>query len=194
MMAYKNRNFEIVNCDSEFLKNSGENNINKILGKTDKNFPWGEYTSIYQSQEVDAMKNFFYYSIVPFKNNKGEFILHLDKKIPWRNEDNVIIGVICNAFSISNKNMSLKLINNLINFQNSLVTTNSCCSEKITAREAQCLYLTLMGNSARKIADLLNISIKTVEGYIYNIKNKFSCYSKSALIEKIITIIISNYL
>ncbi|MFN7096693.1 MAG: helix-turn-helix transcriptional regulator [Gammaproteobacteria bacterium] len=54
----------------------------------------------------------------------------------------------------------------------------------LTNRESECLFYILRGRSAKSIAQVLNISAKTVEFHMENLKNKFDCVNKSQLIEK----------
>jgi DNA-binding CsgD family transcriptional regulator len=53
----------------------------------------------------------------------------------------------------------------------------------LSKREVQCLQLLLQGNSASKIALRLSLSVRTVEHYIENIKNKLCCSSRRELFE-----------
>lgn len=52
----------------------------------------------------------------------------------------------------------------------------------LTRREFDCMHYLLKGMSAKLIADTLNISIKTIEEYIANIKRKLNIRSTSELI------------
>ena len=48
----------------------------------------------------------------------------------------------------------------------------------LTPREAECLFYTIDGKTAKAIGHLLGISSKTVEYYLANLKSIFKCYSK----------------
>lgn len=52
----------------------------------------------------------------------------------------------------------------------------------LTKREHECLKLVRQGKSAKQIGALLNISYRTVESHVDNIKSKFSCRTKLELI------------
>jgi DNA-binding CsgD family transcriptional regulator len=56
----------------------------------------------------------------------------------------------------------------------------------LTPRETEILFFLLRGGVARRIADLLSISVRTVEHHIDALKDKFTVTSKSELIEKAI--------
>lgn len=56
----------------------------------------------------------------------------------------------------------------------------------LTNRECDCLLLSLTGKSAKQVAYQLNISARTVEEHLNNIKLKFGVFSKTQLIETVI--------
>lgn len=51
----------------------------------------------------------------------------------------------------------------------------------LSKRQAQCLALTLKGQTAKGIARTLHLSARTVEDYIANLRLKFNCPSKCNL-------------
>ena len=55
-------------------------------------------------------------------------------------------------------------------------------SELLTTRELECFCLLLYGKPGREIAEILNLSKRTVEEYIFNIKNKLLLDSLSEVI------------
>jgi DNA-binding CsgD family transcriptional regulator len=62
------------------------------------------------------------------------------------------------------------------------VPKNLLSHPKLSNREIDCLKLYLMGKSSSEIAEDLELTKRTIEFYIENIKNKLSCYKKSELI------------
>ena len=60
--------------------------------------------------------------------------------------------------------------------------------KELTVREAECLYYITNGCSAPKAGEILNRSPRTIEATITKLKAKFSCDSKTQLIEKSIQI------
>ncbi len=55
-------------------------------------------------------------------------------------------------------------------------------NQKLTKKELNCIDYLLLGKTANEIAKILNLSPRTVEGHLNNLKNKLGCYSKSELI------------
>lgn len=56
----------------------------------------------------------------------------------------------------------------------------------VSTRELQCIFYLLNGDTAKKIAENMNITPKTAESYLESIKTKLNCQTKSELIRKII--------
>jgi DNA-binding CsgD family transcriptional regulator len=54
---------------------------------------------------------------------------------------------------------------------------------KLSKREMDCLQLAIKGYTAKKIAKVMNISYRTVEEYLINIRMKTGAGSKAELIE-----------
>lgn len=52
-----------------------------------------------------------------------------------------------------------------------------------TKREVECLKCLVLGMSMKEIATELNISCRTVESHLKNIKKKTNCYSRSGLVQ-----------
>lgn len=59
-------------------------------------------------------------------------------------------------------------------------------STYFTQREAECMVLLLQGKTVNRIADLLNLSPRTVEFYLKNMKTKLGCRTKFELIELVL--------
>ena len=58
-------------------------------------------------------------------------------------------------------------------------------SIKFSKRESEMIRLFSKGKTNKKIACELNLSPRTIESYLENIKIKTNCYTKGELIEKI---------
>jgi LuxR family transcriptional regulator len=57
---------------------------------------------------------------------------------------------------------------------------------KFSKRESECIYAMYLGNSAKEIARQFNISIRTVEYYFNNIRQKLGCTSKSQILSMLL--------
>ena len=59
---------------------------------------------------------------------------------------------------------------------------------KLTPRQAECLFLLLNGKSIKKIAQILKLSVRTIEEFTEQLRQKFACQNKFELIEKAINL------
>lgn len=71
-----------------------------------------------------------------------------------------------------------------IEFLKQLGILQSADDIQLSNRESECIRLLLQGYAASQIAEILNLSKRTVEHYIENVKLKTNCYTKLELIEK----------
>ena len=55
----------------------------------------------------------------------------------------------------------------------------------LTRREAQSVYYLLEGRTMRESAQLMGLSVRTVEYYLTHVKRKFACRRKSVLLTKL---------
>lgn len=63
---------------------------------------------------------------------------------------------------------------------------NRIFKKSLTKREYEVAKLIVEGYTAKQCAEKLNLSRRTVEFYVDNIKNKLCCFKKSDLIVKLI--------
>jgi len=57
---------------------------------------------------------------------------------------------------------------------------------QLSARESECALMVMEGNSAKHIANRLNLSSRTVEKHLEAIRSKLNCYNRQELIEKLL--------
>lgn len=55
---------------------------------------------------------------------------------------------------------------------------------QLSAREVECLMFILRGETATSIAKQLNLSVRTIESYLVNVKAKLNCWNKTELFQK----------
>ena len=58
-------------------------------------------------------------------------------------------------------------------------------AQHLTAREAECIFFLLRGHTIRQVGDILNLSPRTVEFYLKNIKKKLACKKKKDVLQLI---------
>ena len=117
----------------------------------------------------------------------GKFKIHLSTKQILVNEADVVEGLVfyrVELDTIFTKKIYQKV--NLSQKPNSYSLGGKFESEKLTTRESETLFYLIRGYTAKEIALVLNISAKTIDYYIEQLKVKFEVRKRSELIEKTI--------
>lgn len=122
-------------------------------------------------------------------------------KFPWYNSDHKIIGAFGFSIVIGTHSLadSLMLVakTGLLAWKSNTFTSNQILPGGeingiyLSKRELDCLHPLIRGKTAKEIGKILNLSPRTVESYLENIKSKLSVDSKAELIDLIINKIFS---
>jgi len=123
----------------------------------------------------------------------GKVKILLTKKSPYKNTAQEIIGSICQCTEVQSAGFA-KICSVLAKSDKKLRSTNNdkersylvgiFPQEKcLSSRELDCMFYILRGKSAKEIGKILEISHRTVDSYIENIKNKLGQYNRSALVD-----------
>jgi DNA-binding CsgD family transcriptional regulator len=186
-IAYKNSNLEFVDFTENLLEVAGFLTEDAIIGKRDDgDLPWSAYADEYQAHDRDALNGVNYGAVVPFngldKEIKG-FVFCTRTKCML--EDNTP-GVFIHVFPLFNPNvnglMEGLIKNDPANLQNNYYIGKNPSNIHLTHKESECLFYLIRGKSSKFIANAMNISCRTVEFHIDNLKHKFASRNKSELI------------
>lgn len=160
------------------------------INKTDLDFVWAEFHELYQAHDLDTLENICYSQIDPIILYDGNKALALNMKKPIKDPDGNIIGILVLANIYQNHQLN-ELIEAISKSKNTTFKINAYpdylfdeWNLNLTSREIECLFYTLQGRSAKTVANTLNLSAKSVEYHINNIKRKWNCNNKSELFEK----------
>ncbi len=117
----------------------------------------------------------------------GECLQTLSIKSPLYDEQDNVIGILGCSIVIGLHSLAASLSSitslGLLKSPPTYINKNQIY---LSRRENECLILVVQGKTAREIAILLDLSKRTVEHYIENIKIKYNVGKKSELIEKVI--------
>ena len=189
----KDRDYVYQGASEYFAKKLSYNNPSYVLGKTDYDFS-GEHQEnapmfrnqdklVLQGQEIKSLY------IQRYPNDKKR-VVHFNSKKPYFYK-NQIIGVFGNTYEIDEQHLRTFIEHGLICKESCLNTVDVSvysiakqCHDLLSSRESLCLFYLMRGQTAKQIANQMNISPKTVESYIDRKKKKFDCLNKSQLIEK----------
>ncbi|MFN7096694.1 MAG: helix-turn-helix transcriptional regulator [Gammaproteobacteria bacterium] len=170
--------------------------INKVIGKTDHQLQINRYhenADAFIENDKYASENGSWFGIEACRH-RNRPILAISYKKAIMNKDKKIAGVLGYILNfieadkiktlVNKLDLNMELFNYEKNTSVKLLTTDNLIN--LTRREAECLYYTLRGKTAKSIALILNISPKTVEFHIEQLKNKFEVMNKSQLMDKAI--------
>lgn len=114
---------------------------------------------------------------------------YMSHKMPLRSRSGKVIGIL--GQTIEHEQSDLKLITTILHDIKSVPVSMSGfdfmkrfkAKYQLTNRQAECAYHLVKGKTKKEISQILNLSIRTVETYWEQIKNKLNCNSRSHLID-----------
>jgi DNA-binding CsgD family transcriptional regulator len=112
---------------------------------------------------------------------------YISISFPWYSEENHIIGVFGCSFpqhTVAESLIHLYELGLLSKPKKPRTLSASFC-KFFSTRETQCIELLLQGKSPKEIGKMLNLSYRTIEHYIANIKDKLEVRTKAELIAKV---------
>jgi DNA-binding CsgD family transcriptional regulator len=130
-----------------------------------------------------------------FEDTQGKWSMLLNEKTPIINKEGKVTGLNLLGFSIPEPlfYVILSLIQpcqkkSLFKPQADVYLLSGQHSAfKLTPRQHECLFFLVRNKSAKEISEILDLSHRTVEDYLEEIKLKLNCISKSQLIDKAIS-------
>ncbi|EKD54722.1 MAG: transcription regulator LuxR family protein [uncultured bacterium] len=176
----------------------GFKNKEDVTGLAFKNAPCkvSEYADVHEKQNQEVVKSNAVIKLLdihPYANN--EIVTILTSKAPFKDVAGHF-NVIAHGTVVS-RSMLLKISTAIAQSdkrfrknknpdQRSYKIVEPIDCQKLSAREIECMFYLIRGKTMTQIATILRLSKRTVEYYLQNIKNKWSCHTKSDLIEKAI--------
>lgn len=186
-VSQKDANYQFEKVSESFLLLTKFKHVEEFTGKTDDECPWYPYVKYYRQQEKDALNGKTYTALIPVvdANNQEHLFAHTKKAIYHENN---MVSILCICHPVNKlKYLDLFALDfKALNKQIYKVNYNAKDDFELTKRQHLCLYFLVRGKSAKEIARVLNLSPRTVESYITQLKIKFHCSSKNELVEKAI--------
>lgn len=180
-----------LNCNIHWAQNVCLSSVEDIVGKTDKDiFEDSNEVALINKNDQELLKTktpSVFMENITLKNVQRCSMLTY--KMPIKNRAGIIVGIIGTSINIE-KNIDNAHLNNLPSAENGQY--NDKLNINISKRERQCLYHLVRGMTAKEIARILNLSPRTIEFYIENMKKKFSCVNRIDLIAKAYDILGKN--
>lgn len=180
----KDSQHKLVWANQAFLDCIGFKSLDSSSGITDYVLPWQKYADIYKQHELDTLKGNSYSTLQPIRDGEGNNFIGLITK--FLKDDKTGNKMIHTTFNEVVNVPINAVVSTLLEFDN--FNKEKCYSIKngesaFSSRELECLFYLIRGKSAKIIGKILNISPRTVEQYVENIKIKLDCQSRCDIIE-----------
>jgi len=183
-IAYKKSDLTFVNFTDNLLTVDGIKDEDAILGRRDDELPWCDFSVQYHAHDKDALAGKAYTTLVPFGNDTHSASYVMCNRSKCQLEDGST-GIYINVIPLADIYLQAS-INDLNKLDPNLNVHYSINKHpttiNLTSKELEALFYVIRGKSAKFIADAMNISIRTAEFHIDNIKVKFTCRTKSELV------------
>jgi len=200
----KDLNLNYVGMNKNLLSLLNLNNDDLVIGNNDYHLQWQQYADIYQAEDKFIInKKKSYQFIEPLLLDDKKELISIVKKSLNYDENNNPIGVIGTIISLKAKT-AVKSMCKLTQYdfangfnkgRNSYIICDEIFSDlNLSKRESECLFYLIHGKTAKLIAKQLNISTRTVESYINNLKYKLNCETKNDIIDRSIELGIMHFI
>lgn len=166
---WKDLNSRFLGCNQKFLASTGRNTQQNFVESSDYDMPWAQkYADIYIKDDQNVME-----TGIPRINYKE---LH-------QQLDGTIKTVLVSKIPLYDE---YKQVKGLLGFYIDISIQEIFTTIRLSKRQMECLFYLVRGMSAKQIARKLNLSNRTVEDYLENLKLKFDCTHRSDLVIKAI--------
>lgn len=196
-VVWKGLDNKYLGCNQQFADLIGLKNPDDIIGSTGTDYFDEKILSMFKELEQRVMNTRQPVDITHqevFYERTGKTIMRA-KMVPIFDENNEIESLLIIGYpGIPLSTMPTKDALSMITPENmdyllmapKYPITTEFGIVKLSRREAQCALYLLKGNTSREIAEQMDLSPKTVDNYIDNMKNKLGALSKSDLISTLI--------
>ena len=110
---WKNRQYVYLGCNENLVKAAGLNSPDDFIGKTDYELPWSSHANEFQEDDESVMQSGLPKLNIEEKlvHTNGEISIVLTNKVPLKDANGVVIGIIAIASDITErKNIEQQLI------------------------------------------------------------------------------------
>lgn len=186
----KDLQLKYVEFNSTALKIAKINDKEEVIGRLDDELPWREFATKYQKHDRQVLMGQECIHIDPVTKADGDKTILINKKSPFLSNMKEIIGVAGVSFELTRENFreiaSFFISNNFFpRFNSNTENKDFKYGDFIfSRRQAEVIAYLLRGYSAGNIGKILNISKRTVETHIINVKNQLGCQKKTEIIDQ----------
>lgn len=196
----KDENSVFMYANKEYGQIIGLEHHEDVIGRTDFDMPCDtvNFAEMFREQDkqvIQTMSKMRILDIHPFAG--GQWKAYIFTKTPLLDEEtNLCVGTIFHGMDVTNvttleigsflSRMSVEGVSNDLCGQSSYMLTATFNDIKLTDRQSEVLFYILRGKTAKQISLYLNLSSRTIEEYLLQLKYKFNADNKYELIDKAI--------
>ncbi|MBL4647663.1 MAG: PAS domain-containing protein [Gammaproteobacteria bacterium] len=189
-VAWKDLELKYLGANQNLLAAMKLQHQTELIGRDDAQLNMNSSTedAMFHQQDLLALQGHSLEIIHAVKDAQADAHTCFLLKGPLRNEQQKIVGIIyhCTPWSQPNLFVELKKIDqkyqSAAEIADYYVLDSHHNPGKLSTRELECLFLQLRGKTAKQIAQILQLSKRTIEYYIDNIKSKLGCQNKAELL------------
>jgi DNA-binding CsgD family transcriptional regulator len=186
---------KFLECNTAQAKSFGLSKGSDVVGRFDEDFLPKEEAELVKRDDKEIIKiglPKIFIENYNFFHSSQERMISFKIPIASPTKQHKLIGIF--GISVSMNNLDLISTDILNPFQTLLCMANIhdysiSANKKLSKREKECLQHLTSGMTAKKIARILNLSPRTVEFYIENLKKKFACSNRTELVAKTFNIL-----
>ncbi len=186
-----------TNMTCSTAKLVGWKTVEKSLGKTDYDLPCkaSEFAPQFVSLDKQVIESSKSLLTIETQNYSEGWKTNLVKRNILFDKNNLAFGIFTQLVDITDTSfhrncMVLGGLNKKCATARSAIymlsNSNIQTSFKLSQRQEECLFFLIRGKTTKQIANILNLSSRTIEDHIEKMKHKLDCFSKYQLIDKAI--------
>lgn len=178
---WKDLNLKYRGCNTDFAHVAGINCVNQVIDKTDYDLIWGDtHADLYRLGDLSVLDGIKQESIIEPQYRADKTVNILITKRTLLDKNKQIIGVIGSYTEHRD-----------VNYHSRYDVSNH--NIPLSKQQAECLYYLAKGMTSKQIANEMDLSYRTVEHYVSDIKCKLKCRTRSELIDKALSINFIKY-
>jgi PAS domain S-box-containing protein len=178
----KDRSGKFIFCNDRFAEAAGLDSNLQIVGRTDNDLVWKTQAPIFRRSDLSTMQGQAFINVqeVMIQCSKVADILVSKNRLLNKNDE--CIGVIGSFIDITGYRLFRKS-GHYDEKRKRFYLGAALNNEYLTAQEYKIFKKVLLGHTSEQIAYQSNLSRRTIEGHVQNLKLKLQCQTKGQIIE-----------
>ena len=177
----KDKNSKYIFCNEKVAEAAGVDSPRQLMGKTDYDLIWRDQADLYRAGDVKVLQGKCYINQAEVQTRRQGLAKVLVNKSKFLNKSDKCIGSMFSYIEVSDFYLKKKSPN-FTCIKNRFNLGAHFGNEYLTKREVDVLKYILVAYTAKQIAQIFQLSLRTVETHIEKIKKKLQCQTKADII------------